>query len=374
MAKLLRVLVIVLLVLSIGALTLGIMLFNKRELLKIRTQKLENALIAVGYTIEDQDPEDPADTFPAKDISPVGEEVITDPQRSEFWETYRQELEVTDLEKMNLKQRKEALKSYFKRDPATGQPVTDPATGRRITQGPGTMEAVLSDLLANAEDQLARLNATRQELVETRKELTSTITDLNNRKKDLREANAKIVDLENTISDLEGTVADQKALLKQRQSQIEDLEARVAQKDRRITQLEEQVKEQELKYDDLEKKYIELREKVKTGEVTEDDTRVVERKAVSPGKKGTIAAVDSKYHFVAIEVTEEFVTELFKNREEDAAGVPNIELVVKRPGKEKKYVTKVRLVQIRKEEKIAVADVLTNWQQLPVKQGDVVYY
>ena len=52
MAKLLKVLVIILLILSIVALSLGSMLFMKREILKGRTRKLENAVMALATTIE----------------------------------------------------------------------------------------------------------------------------------------------------------------------------------------------------------------------------------------------------------------------------------------------------------------------------------
>ena len=48
MGKLLRVMVVLMFLLSAGALALGTMLFMKRELLKGRTQKLENTIIALG--------------------------------------------------------------------------------------------------------------------------------------------------------------------------------------------------------------------------------------------------------------------------------------------------------------------------------------
>ena len=54
MGKLLRVLVFVFLIFSIGALVLGWMLFDKRELLKGRTQKLEAAFVELSATNEDE--------------------------------------------------------------------------------------------------------------------------------------------------------------------------------------------------------------------------------------------------------------------------------------------------------------------------------
>ena len=52
MSKLLKPLIIVLFLLSIGALVLGTMLYQKREIVKGRTQKLENAVTAVARNLK----------------------------------------------------------------------------------------------------------------------------------------------------------------------------------------------------------------------------------------------------------------------------------------------------------------------------------
>ena len=51
MAKALKPLVIILLLLSITSLTLGILLFGKREVLKGRTQKLEQSVLALASSL-----------------------------------------------------------------------------------------------------------------------------------------------------------------------------------------------------------------------------------------------------------------------------------------------------------------------------------
>ena len=38
------------------------------------------------------------------------------------------------------------------------------------------------------------------------------------------------------------------------------------------------------------------------------------------------------------------------------------------------FVTKVRLVQIKRDKNLGVADILTQWQQEPIKKGDVIFY
>ena len=41
---------------------------------------------------------------------------------------------------------------------------------------------------------------------------------------------------------------------------------------------------------------------------------------------------------------------------------------------EETFVTKVRLIQVNKAEKRGICDILPDWQQLPVEQGDVVFF
>ena len=70
MGKLLRVLTVILFILTIGALTMGILLFNRREILKGRTQKLERTLIMLGPTIEAEGAalDETKPDYPARDI------------------------------------------------------------------------------------------------------------------------------------------------------------------------------------------------------------------------------------------------------------------------------------------------------------------
>jgi len=86
MGKFLRVLVILLLLLSIGALWVGCLLFQKRELLKGRTQKLENYIVYLGKTIEEKPAElKEKPEYPSRDVSPLNPEILENPDRSPFW-------------------------------------------------------------------------------------------------------------------------------------------------------------------------------------------------------------------------------------------------------------------------------------------------
>jgi hypothetical protein len=52
----------------------------------------------------------------------------------------------------------------------------------------------------------------------------------------------------------------------------------------------------------------------------------------------------------------------------------SVELLLKRPGKDGEFVTKIRLIQIQREQRLGIADILDDWQVLPIKKGDVVWF
>jgi hypothetical protein len=90
------------------------------------------------------------------------------------------------------------------------------------------------------------------------------------------------------------------------------------------------------------------------------------------GVKGTIVAADNEWRFCVIQLSEKFINEVMG--EEEAVQLPRIELHLRRPGESKQYVTKVQLRQLRRADKLGVADILADWQQLPVKPGDICFY
>jgi hypothetical protein len=60
-----------------------------------------------------------------------------------------------------------------------------------------------------------------------------------------------------------------------------------------------------------------------------------------------------------------------------AGSLPPIELLIRRPdknGQKGEFVAKIRLVQLKDGKSLATADVLSDWQQLPIHEGDVIWY
>jgi len=375
MTKLLKVLVVFLLILSIAALALGVMLFMKRELLKGRAQKLERALTALATTIEAE----PATVetpprYPKKDIAPTTSEVLDDPERSMFWDDYRHALELTDRETMDLqtRQKQQQLMMYYKLDPATGKPERD-LQGNRVTTGPGTMQGLLNDVLGKAEEQLNRLNETRLLLTTVREELVRTIEQLNELKQAHRRSLKTIEDLEAEIARLNSEIASLNQRIAQLEAEKRSLEDQIADQMRQIAQIEEDKLGLEQEVEQLQQENERLRQieaEPGAGQQAPVAQGVISAK-VDPGVKGEVAAVEPQWNFVVVALSDAFMAELLQDPD---AGIPQLELTVRRPPPEDTFVTKVRLIQVQKAEKLGICDILPDWQQRAVKTGDVVLY
>ncbi len=363
----LKILVLLFLPLCITVLVLGNMLFAKRELLKGRTQKLEQTLIQLGNTIEEASAEASVADYPARDVSPTTAEPLEKPELSKFWaEKYSNSLEKVDLPTVKLSAKENELKAYYKIDPITLTPEKDPISGLYT---PGPMNQLLKDVLEKASDQYTRLQSTRQMLTIVREELVDTIKELNQKKGDIRQSFKTIADLKTEIDKLKAEIEQHKTKITELTAEIDPLKAQIEEKDKLVEQTKEEKDTLKRKYDELLVRY-----KAEGGGVRPKDAAgTAKAPSLKQGAKGKVVAVNSEYNFIIFDLSDEFMDELFSKDEAVPRVVPaNVELTVHRPGKQDTFVTKVRLVQIRKEEKKGVADILLDWQQMPVEKGDKI--
>jgi len=383
MGKFLRILVVFIFVLAIFSLTLGCLLFVKREILKGRTYKLEQATIKLARTIEADAPKvpEPRQEFPAKDISECTDEIMMDPTKSEFWDTYKEELESLDQDIIDLRSRTRELMSYYKVDPVTLKHERDPITNQKITSGPGTTQGVLDDLLKKAEEQYDRLTATRQQLTTVRIELVETITELNSRKTTLREKLNKIVELNAEIMRLNGVIAELRNEIEDLKDQIAGLENRIADLEAEKRVLEEEKENLDLKNQQLQDIVRELRGEIDrlkqiTGLGDESVTMAsgpimsTESLKLTPGVAGNVVSVDEKHGFVVMRLTPNFVEEMVNARTDDR--FPLVELIIKRG--DETFVSKTRITSMQQDKKLGIGDIMRSWQQMPIQEGDVVIY
>ncbi len=197
MAKALKPLLIVLLLLGIAALTLGILLFNKREILKGRTQKLEQTVTAVATTLND------------------GKEPFIQPKGVTLDSTSLMDFESMDAELSKLRN----------------------LAGVRYEE----LDNTYADLKKTSDE----LDATKTELAQTRSELEAANREIVSLKdtivqkdNEIAQANVKIDSLNQQVAGLESQVTDLNSQLAKIQEEKNELNDKIAQMDQDIKSLE----------------------------------------------------------------------------------------------------------------------------------------
>lgn len=388
MGKLLRGLVVVFLILSIVAVVFSSMLFGRRELLKGRTLKLERALITLTDTfVEDRRPEDEilaAPVYPSKDVSPVTAEIIETPERSTFWDTYKAHLEEQDLQKLTVGQREDELRSYYLRDPVetyliSGEhKILRDERGFKITDGKGTMQYLLTEILSRAEEQYNRLNETREQLRLLREELINTITELNQEKNSHRQSKLRIQELETEVRELQAKIRELEAKIRDLELEIRTLQDEKNELQRELTLVQEERDTLRAKLEKAEaeaRKFRDLYEaEIGKGGVVSEDMTALTKLDMPEGVKGEVIAVDPDWGFVVFRAPASFFNQLKTGSRPLTERVPRIELMVRRPGAVGAFVAKVRLSNVKPQEGLAVADVLSDWKVHDIRKGDLVFY
>jgi len=288
MAKLLKPLVVIVLLLGIAALCIqAIWLFPQRTLIKERTQKLETGVGAVVSTLKGSLPEETQNALPFS-VS--------------------------------------RLKIGVKEDL--------PILGRELDKANLVARAVLQGW----DDTKTDLENTRQDLENTRAELATT-------KAQLEDARTEIVQLNDTIrskneeldekSNLIATLEDEKAGLEE---QVTDLTTQVETLQDDLASMEE------------EKNAIQLQLEKCDKELNKNITMI-------PGTTAKIVYANADWNFVIIDIGSnqgaESTAEMIIYRKDNMIG-------------------KIRISAVR--DNVSIAEVITDFQQDTVKEGDYVLY
>ncbi len=385
MGKVLRVLIVLILIIGAGALFLEFQIRAMREAIVGRAHKFEDGIRRIARTIEAQPPADmPALSLPERDISEVTARELENPETAMFWSTYPFKLEQDNLPGLNYDTDAIAvqLRQYYleELDPVKNKMVRvpDPRDPRKYaTSGPGTLQEALDNLFARAKAQNETLNTTRSELRKTREELVDLINEFNRLKRNSRADKKLIEELRAEIARLERELADRERKIVRLEEEKRDLEAEIAEKTAEIAQLKETIVAHENTIKTLEKR-IDILMNPRPGDQkripVSIDMENLEN-VLSPGDKGKIVAYDDQLKFVVVEFPAAFMKDLLGD--DLSRGLPQIEMMVRRPGLETAagdFVTRIRLRQVVRDQGLVVADVLIDWQQLPLEKDDVVYF
>jgi hypothetical protein len=322
MDKALRALIIVLLVLSIGALILEFLVFGQREELKGRNLLLMRDTIELAKTIE---------VPPGTNVDLVARD--------------QQHVALTEND----------LKHFYQVDGA-GKPVKDAATGKKLTTGPGTMDATLKDLRGKAELQFSRLNDTRIGLEQTRTDLASTSNTLKQTEDTLTAARKDIKDKTDTIATQKADIEKKAESITTLEGEKEKLTAKNEQQTTKIAELTDKVSDRDSQLEATKVYVKRLETQIKRYEIGKagDETN-----ALPPGLYGQILAVNPNWNFVVIDILP------------DSALMPMIDLVIQR---DSKLIGKVHITEVFRDHNFAVGEVLPDWRQAPVDKGDYVFY
>jgi cell shape-determining protein MreC len=195
MAKALRVFVVLVLLFSIAALALGILLFQQREQLKGRTQKLEQSVLSVAQALSA--PRDPF--IPA----------ITETLDPEQLKVYANKQNPADTMEVPLSKLRAIVNN-------------------RYEELSNTYNDLKTERDAHAETR-AELANTRQELADARQEIAQLRDNLARKEAELAEARQRISDLEGQVASLEANIADLKTQLAASEEKRRELEDEVTQ-------------------------------------------------------------------------------------------------------------------------------------------------
>ena len=376
MGKLLKVLTIFVFLFSVAAFVLGVLNFNKRELLIGRTNMLEQYVTRLAATIETEQPEfDGTPEHTEWDVDEVTDRVNDDPEMSEFWPTYSNALETAGTTFVNLgtRQAKDQLASYYHMVPNPEKPgemmIDRDMQGAPIVEGAGTMHDLLQDTLERADAQIKRLNTTRQQLITLRMQLDEVAGLLNEEKQQRRANLATITQLNKKIDELENIIV-------QKDNEIARLEREKAELNDQIAMLNDQIAEKDQQIQEQETQIARLKEQIeilraRTTEGGGEFGPAAKYVELTPGVKGKIREVNREYAFVIVELTEDAVAEIMPEGEFNP-----VELMVHRKGAdgEDMIVTRVRLINPPSSDRLTIGENMYGWEQLPVEPGDAVIY
>lgn len=195
MAKALRIFVVAVLVCSCAALALGILLFNQREQLKGRTQKLEQSVLSVAQSL----------SAPKEPFIPAIAETL-DPEQLKVYANKEKPADTMDVPLNKLRA----------------------IVNNRYEELFNTYSDLKSERDAHAATR-AELAKTRQELADARQEIVSLKDELARKEAELAEARQRITDLEGQVASLEANIAELKTQLAASEEKRKDLEDEVTQ-------------------------------------------------------------------------------------------------------------------------------------------------
>ena len=385
MNKLLHAIVYLILIAAVAALVFEKSLFDKRSLLLDRNRAMEDYVVRLARTIEKADAPRPMSVPEAKrDISPVEARQLDTPEMENLLEEYPAQLETANLETFNwdTSATRIQLRQLYLLGP-DGQPVPDAANyNKPMTKGKGTMAELMDQLFERAKTQQANLNNTRAALAELRGKLESLAGEYNKLKPELRlnkmteeELKQKLSQAEKEKQTLEEEVTKLKSRIEEQAGEITSLKDEVASAKDEVETVKEESEARQKKIEQLQKLMQQMAQQQNqaSGAAAAGGGESAV-KSLPVGEKGRIKAVNNNLMFCVIEFSDEAMNEMLGPERRNS--LPALTLGVRRKGfsgPAGEFVGKVSLRQSVSGKNYVIADILGDWRQAEMNEGDVVF-
>lgn len=376
MGKLLRVLVIIILILGVVSLIFANLLFAKRELLMARNRVLEEQVIKLAKTIESADAADTAAPDIQKDSSDVTDRELANPEKISVLEGYPVKLEQQNLPTLDFgsTDKRIQLRSYYALTPE-GKYDLDPVDQKPRVKGPGTMQELLDQVFERAKAQQAVLNKTRAELTKMREHVTTSVDEINKlkgdgraTKKDLKSTREQVAALQAEKEALDGRITKLTAEKKELAAEAADAKNEAERLNEDKLALTEDLAKTRDALEDMKKRFS-------GGNRPAQENAGVNVTALSAGDKGKVVEANDELKFAILEFSDDAMVEMLGDDRQNP--LPQLEMNVRRTGRQSaagEFVTRIKLRQAVRGKNLVVADILSDWQQVPVEKGDVVFF
>ena len=341
---------------------------------------LEDQFIKLAKTIEAADAADATAPSVQKDISEVSDREIANPEKESVLEAYPIKLEQQNLPTLDFgsTDKRLQLRNYFALKP-DGSYDPDPVDNKPRVKGPGTMQELMDQLFDRAKAQQAVLNKTRAELAKMREQFTAAIEESNKLKGSSRTAKIELKTAKEQVAAitaekeaLDGRISKLTSEKKEMAAELADAKNEVEKaNEEKLTVNEELVKVNQ-KYEELKERFTAGTRKLAGTMQNETSSTVT---ALTAGDKGKVIETNDELKFVIIDFSAEAIAEMLGADRQNQ--LPQLEMNIRRPGRQSaagEFVTRIKLRQAVLGKNLVVADILNDWQQVPVEKNDVVFF
>ncbi len=231
---------------------------------------------------------------------------------------------------------------------------------------PEPMQNVLRQLRGRAASQYAYYNDTRAALAQREDEISEKAEELATKEQELAQTEQQLEAVRQEMEQARETFEARAEEIERLERERTSLQGQVADQRERIAELTDDVADLRQQNEDYLLQIENLRDQLaERPTVTDPDEEVprevVDRRDIPRGHKGQVVLVNRDWNFVILDIARD-----------DHAVRRDLTLFVQRADQ---LVGKVRVSEVKGvDRRLAVADIMDDWLQMPIEEGDYVFF